>query len=87
MSEYETDEMPQNKQIPKSFQAQLFDLTGTEDGGKKGFVCFYVNEDGNTDIKVEKSLPPGEVPYGDIMEDQINQMREIKSLYKKIKKG
>ena len=43
-------------------------------------------EENNND-KEEEEVYTGEVPYGDIMENQLDQMKEIHSLYKKLGKG
>jgi hypothetical protein len=45
------------------------------------------DEDEEEDEKNSLTLKSGEVPYGDIMEDQFFQMKEIQSLYNKKKKG
>lgn len=44
--------------IPESFQAKLFDLTGPKSGGCKGFLCFYVDENGDiqTLCKIENTV-------------------------------
>lgn len=43
--------------IPESFQAKLFDLTGPKHGGSKGYLLFFVNENGDIETltKVENS--------------------------------
>lgn len=32
--------------LPKQLITKLYDRTGTKDGGNKGFILFYINEEG-----------------------------------------
>lgn len=46
-----------------------------------------IDENGENDDENSLNLKSGEVPYGDKMEEQFLQMKEIQSLYKKKSKG
>jgi len=36
--------------LPESITTKLYDLTGTSNGGTKGFILFYINSDGEPAI-------------------------------------
>jgi len=40
----------EKKGLPESFLAKLFDMTGSKEGGNKGYALFYIDENGNVDV-------------------------------------
>jgi hypothetical protein len=42
----ETEEPEAKPSIPESLLAKLFDATGTLDGAQRGYLIFYINEQG-----------------------------------------
>lgn len=43
--------MKEGFEIPTSILNKIYDLSGTPEGGNKGFVLMYVNEDGKPIIR------------------------------------
>lgn len=46
MQETQTDNPEDELSIPSSLLIKLFDATGTKDGSQKGYMLFFINENG-----------------------------------------